>query len=65
MDLALQVSGDGVVVPRGRPQRAGLWRALLRQGTGIERFYRDVRTARIYEGTSQIHLLNIAKRLLR
>lgn len=32
---------------------------------GIERFYRDVRAARIYEGTSQIHLLNIAKRLLR
>lgn len=32
---------------------------------GIERFYRDVRAARIYEGTSQIHLLNIAKRLLK
>ncbi|HEU0159342.1 MAG TPA: acyl-CoA dehydrogenase family protein [Hyphomicrobiaceae bacterium] len=32
---------------------------------GIERFYRDVRAARIYEGTSQIHLLNIAKHLLR
>lgn len=31
---------------------------------GIERFYRDVRAARIYEGTSQIHLLNIGKRLL-
>lgn len=35
------------------------------KGTGIERFYRDVRAFRIYEGTSQIHLLNIAKRLLR
>ncbi len=35
------------------------------KGTGIERFYRDVRAARIYEGTSQIHLLNIAKNLLR
>lgn len=34
------------------------------KGTGIERFYRDVRAFRIYEGTSQIHLLNIAKRLL-
>ncbi|MGI9325877.1 MAG: acyl-CoA dehydrogenase family protein [Pseudomonadales bacterium] len=34
------------------------------KGRGIERFYRDVRAARIYEGTSQIHLLNIAKRLL-
>nr|WP_316398768.1 acyl-CoA dehydrogenase family protein [Bradyrhizobium sp. 33ap4] len=30
----------------------------------MERFYRDVRAFRIYEGTSQIHLLNIAKRLL-
>ena len=35
------------------------------KGTGIERFYRDVRAARIYEGTSQIHLLSIAKSLLR
>ncbi|HEX2335074.1 MAG TPA: acyl-CoA dehydrogenase family protein, partial [Hyphomicrobiaceae bacterium] len=26
---------------------------------------RDVRAARIYEGTSQIHLINIAKQLLR
>lgn len=34
------------------------------KGTGIERFYRDVRAFRIYEGTSQIHLLNIAKRLI-
>lgn len=31
---------------------------------GIERFFRDVRAFRIYEGTSQIHLLNIGKRLL-
>lgn len=28
----------------------------------IERFYRDVRLFRLYEGTSQIHQLNIAKR---
>ena len=35
------------------------------KGTGIERFYRDVRTFRIYEGTSQIHLLSIAKNLLK
>ncbi len=33
------------------------------KGRGIERFYRDVRAFRVYEGTSQIHLLNIAKRL--
>ncbi|QDL38496.1 acyl-CoA dehydrogenase family protein [Rhodoferax sediminis] len=30
----------------------------------IERFYRDVRLFRLYEGTSQIHQLNIAKRTL-
>ena len=35
------------------------------KGRGIERFYRDVRAFRIYEGTSQIHLLNIAKQLAR
>ena len=35
------------------------------KGRGIERFYRDVRAARIYEGTSQIHLLNIAKNLYK
>jgi len=35
------------------------------KGRGIERFYRDVRAFRIYEGTSQIHLVNIAKHLLR
>lgn len=34
------------------------------KGRGIERFYRDVRAFRIYEGTSQIHLLNIGKRLM-
>lgn len=31
----------------------------------IERLYRDVRLFRLYEGTSQIHQLNIAKRTLR
>jgi acyl-CoA dehydrogenase len=31
---------------------------------GIEHFYRDVRLFRLYEGTSQIHQLNIAKRTL-
>lgn len=30
----------------------------------IERWYRDVRPFRLYEGTSQIHQLNIAKQLL-
>lgn len=29
-----------------------------------ERFYRDVRVFRLYEGTSQIHLTNIAKRTM-
>jgi acyl-CoA dehydrogenase len=32
---------------------------------GIERMYRDVRLFRIYEGTSQIHQLNIAKLMLK
>ena len=30
----------------------------------VERFYRDVRLFRLYEGTSQIHLVHIAKRTL-
>lgn len=30
--------------------------------SAIERFYRDVRLFRLYEGTSQIHQINIAKR---
>ena len=34
-------------------------------GGPIEMLYRDVRLFRLYEGTSQIHLLNIAKRMLR
>lgn len=33
-------------------------------GNVAERFYRDVRLFRLYEGTSQIHLGNIAKRTL-
>ena len=32
---------------------------------GIERFYRDVRVFRIYEGTSQVQQLVIAKNLLK
>ena len=34
-------------------------------GGSVPRFYRDVRLFRLYEGTSQIHQLNIAKALLR
>lgn len=33
-------------------------------GNVAERFYRDVRVFRIYEGTTQIHIANIAKRSL-
>ncbi len=33
-------------------------------GNVAERFYRDVRVFRLYEGTTQIHQLNIAKRTL-
>ena len=32
---------------------------------GIERFYRDVRIFRIYEGTSQVQQVVIARHLLR
>ena len=32
---------------------------------GIERFYRDVRLFRIYEGTSQIQQLIIAREMLK
>jgi acyl-CoA dehydrogenase len=32
---------------------------------GIERFYRDVRIFRLYEGTSQIQQIVIARNLLR
>jgi acyl-CoA dehydrogenase len=31
----------------------------------MERYYRDVRLFRLYEGTSQIHQMNIAKHVLR
>jgi len=34
-------------------------------GGAVPRFYRDVRLFRLYEGTSQIHQLNIAKQLLK
>jgi acyl-CoA dehydrogenase len=33
--------------------------------SAVERWYRDVRLFRLYEGTSQIHQLNIAKLMLR
>jgi len=33
--------------------------------SSIERWYRDVRLFRLYEGTSQIHQLNITRLLLR
>ena len=33
-------------------------------GNVAERFYRDVRVFRLYEGTSQIHIANIAKRTM-
>ena len=33
--------------------------------SSIERYYRDVRLFRLYEGTSQIHQLNIMKQMRR
>lgn len=35
------------------------------QDTAVERFYRDVRLFRIYEGTTQIQQLVIAREMLR
>ena len=40
-------------------------RRRLRRRLRIERFYRDVRLFRIYEGTSQIQQLVIARNMLR
>ena len=49
VDQALQIHG-GLGVVAGHP---------------VERLYRDVRALRIYEGTSEIQKLIIAKNLLR
>ena len=35
------------------------------RGTSVERFYRDVRIYRIYDGTNQIQQLVIARNMLR
>ena len=45
---------------RSDPRRRGLY-----ADYGIERFYRDVRLFRLYEGTSQIQQLVIARNMLR
>ncbi|MCO3675968.1 acyl-CoA dehydrogenase, partial [Pseudomonas aeruginosa] len=37
----------------------------IRDSYGIERFYRDVRLFRIYEGTTQIQQLLIARNMIR
>ena len=51
-------SNGGVVLLAAADRRIGL-------STRFAACFRDVRAARIYEGTSQIHLLNIAKHLLQ
>ena len=37
----------------------------VRRGSIVERLYRDVRALRIYEGTSEVQKLILAKELLR
>jgi acyl-CoA dehydrogenase len=53
------------VRPRGRPRGADLRRLRLRVDHGIERFYRDVRLFRLYEGTTQIQQIVIARNMVR
>jgi acyl-CoA dehydrogenase len=53
------------VRPRGRPLGADPRRRGLCVGIRGERFYRDVRLFRIYEGTSQIQQLVIARNMIR
>ena len=52
------------VRPRRQPQRADAGGYGYIADHGMERFYRDVRLFRLYEGTSQIHQLDIVRRTL-
>ena len=54
-EVANKVAGIGLTVTGGYGYRRG----------PLERFYRDVRLMRIYEGTSQVQQTIIAKALLR
>jgi acyl-CoA dehydrogenase len=49
----------------GGPGGADIRRGGLYRGLRIERLYRDVRLFRIYEGTSQIQQLVIARETLK
>lgn len=46
---------------QSRPRAADAWRLRLHQEYPIERLYHDARLLRIYEGTSQIQRLIIAR----
>ena len=60
--LALQI---GLVQHSLTPQPHHPCHILLGADHGIERFYRDVRIFRIYEGTSQIQQVVIARETLK
>ena len=57
------VHGDGG--SRGRPRRAGVGGAGYIADYAVERFYRDVRILRLYEGTTQIQQMVIGRELQR
>ena len=63
--LVLQAVRPGDVRPRGRSGRCRSWAARATWRVRIERFYRDVRLFRLYEGTSQIQQIIIARNMLR
>ena len=51
--------------PGGRPRRAGARRLGYLRTTPVERFYRDARLFRLYEGTSEVQRVIIGGALLR
>ncbi len=63
--LVRQVLRERGGLPGGRPGGADPRRVGLPAGIPVERLYRDARLFRLYEGTSQIQQLIIARQVLR